>query len=139
MKHAHARKTHRPGACGQALAEMGLVILLLVTMLLGIIEFGRMLMLTNMVVHAARDGARIAAVTPGSDFSTVEQHVRDLLGSNVVGLDVAVAADDGTGNGTGIDTVTVTVTGEILYIFPGWWGPSLEVARSVTFRRETSA
>lgn len=134
-----ASKTVRHATRGQALAEMGLVILLLVTMLLGIIEFGRMLMLTNMVVHAARDGARIAAVTPGSDFSSVEQHVRDLLGNNVDGLNVDVDSDDGSGTGTGVNTVTVTITGQIPYIFPGWWGPSLDVARSVTFRRETSA
>ena len=44
---------------GQALAEMGFVILLFVVLTLGIIDFGRMFMVLNVITHAARDGARI--------------------------------------------------------------------------------
>jgi Flp pilus assembly protein TadG len=131
----YARRTKGRTTCGQALAEMGIVVLLLVTMLMGIIEFGRMLMLTNMVVHAVRDGARIAAVTPGTTFPDAEQHVKDLL--NGLGVqNLAVSSSEKTDPGTGIDTVTVTVTGTIPYIF-GFFGASdLNINRSVTFRHE---
>jgi len=130
------QKTRRRTTLGQALAEMGIVVVLLVTMLLGIIEFGRMLMLTNMVVHAARDGARIAAVTPGTTFPDAEQHVTDLLGEvGLTGLSVS-ASENPNGGGPGVDTVTVTVQGTIDYIF-GFFGSTLNVNRSVTFRHET--
>lgn len=133
----HADGTRRHRTRGQALAEMGIVVVLLMMMVLGIIEFGRMLMLTNMVVHAARDGARIAAVTPGNDFSAAEQHVTDLLATaGLTNLNVA-ATTAGGGGGGGIGTVTVTVTGNIPYIFPGgFWGDGIDIARSVTFRDE---
>jgi len=121
---------------GQALAEMGLVVLLLITMLFGIIEFGRMLMLTNMVVHAARDGARIAAVTPGSGpYTDAEDHVRDLL-QGIADLDVASSQ---AADGNGLHTVTITVSGEIPYIFGFFGSGALQVNRSVTFRQEAAA
>ena len=44
---------------GQALVEMGIVVVLLVTLVMGTIEFGRAWMIVNMITHAARDGARI--------------------------------------------------------------------------------
>jgi hypothetical protein len=43
---------------GQALAEMGMVITILVFLMMGIVEFGRAMMIANMITQAARDGAR---------------------------------------------------------------------------------
>jgi hypothetical protein len=132
---------------GQALADMGIVILLLVIMLFGIIEFGRMFMVANMITHAARDGARFAAVQPESAFSggtlsdpAVRDHVEDLICSVVTpavcsGLDIAVTRaelPDGLGEG-----VSVTVSGPVPYLF-GFdiWGGALDFNRVVTFRAE---
>jgi hypothetical protein len=137
----------RKGQRGQALAEMGLVILLLVVMLFGIIEFGRMFMIANMITHAARDGARFAAVQPASAFSGgtlsdpfVQNHVEDLICGVVTpavcgGLSIDVSRaplPDGLGDG-----VSVTVTGPVPYLF-GFdiWGGALDFDRMVTFRAE---
>src|SRR5436309_12859323 len=46
---------------GQSLVELGITIVLLVTLAMGIIEFGRAFMIANMVTAATRDGARAAA------------------------------------------------------------------------------
>lgn len=54
------------GQRGQALAEAGVVIPMLVLLLFGVFEFGRAFMITNMVTNAARAGARSAAITPAS-------------------------------------------------------------------------
>ena len=52
---------------GQALAETGIAITLLLLLVMGVIEFGRAFMVANMITHAARDGARSAAVVHSTD------------------------------------------------------------------------
>lgn len=130
------RRTGTDRKRGQALAEMGIVVLLLLTMLFGIIEFGRMFMLTNMVVHAARDGARVGAVLPQAQSATVTAHVSQLLDTIAPGLQsqVTYATD-----GSGVQLITVTITGDIEYMFKfPLWGEGLEINRSVTFRHEAA-
>src|SRR5262249_59628214 len=51
---------------GQALVETGIVIVLLCTLVMGIIEFGRAFLIANMITNAAREGARAAAVWPST-------------------------------------------------------------------------
>ena len=46
---------------GQELAELGITIVLLLIVALGVLQFGSAWMVLNMVTHAARDGARVAA------------------------------------------------------------------------------
>ncbi|MGI6587831.1 MAG: TadE/TadG family type IV pilus assembly protein [Peptococcia bacterium] len=47
---------------GQALVEMALILPLLLLLLFGIIEFGRVMSASIIVTHGARDGARHGAV-----------------------------------------------------------------------------
>src|SRR5947199_10674313 len=46
---------------GQELVELGVTIVLFMTIALGVLMFGHAFMVLNMVTHAARDGARLAA------------------------------------------------------------------------------
>ena len=46
---------------GQELIELGITIVLFVTVALGILMFGYAWAVANMITHAARDGARLAA------------------------------------------------------------------------------
>ncbi len=73
------------------MVEMALVMPVFVMVSLGIIEFGRALMVANMVTNAAREGARMAVVD-GSTNASVEQSVRDFLTTalNVKSGDVTV-------------------------------------------------
>lgn len=57
---------------GQALLEFALVLPLLVLLLFGIAEFGRMLGVYLSLQHAAREGARLA-VTGASDYAVTER------------------------------------------------------------------
>lgn len=141
------------GERGQTLVELGITIVLFMMLSLGIVEFGRILMIVSVVTHAARDGARAAAVATNrdvsgniTDTSSIKQRVRDQL-ANVVGTadandnskyQVAVTqVADG-----GIPMVEVKVTGSVPYLFaPLLFGStaSLGIDRAVRFRDEGKA
>jgi Flp pilus assembly protein TadG len=134
----------REGQRGQALTEMGIIAVLFVFLVMGVIEFGRAWMVANVITHAARDGARAAAVTPPSnrdangfiaDTSSIQERVTEQLRSVTDPGDLNVVVDQPTSGG--IALVRVTVNGSIPYLFnlPGV-GTSFAVARSMTFRDE---
>src|SRR2546428_397259 len=134
---------------GQALVELGIVIVLIVTLAMGIIEFGRMFMIINMITNAAREGARVASVMQDSgrnaskqltpSCSNIANMVRDQI-RNVVastaGMTVTTAQE--CAPGTTIPTVKVTVGGSIPYLFAILPGSStgLSVNRQITFGDE---
>jgi len=130
---------------GQALVELGIVILLLMSIVLGIVEFGRMLMIVNMITHATRDGARLAATTPRCS------NTGTLSGSAITGIQAAVTAEltgvgvtpDAVnvtpGTAGGFDTITVQTQATIEWSFlPMLAGTSFPVDRQVTFRAEST-
>jgi hypothetical protein len=49
---------------GQELVETGISVVVFLTIALGIVTFGHAFMTANMITHAARDGARVAATWP---------------------------------------------------------------------------
>ncbi len=64
---------------GNALIEFALVLPILLLVLFGITELGRMIMTTNMLNTASREGARLAAVSPMSDSLAVQARVTQVL------------------------------------------------------------
>src|SRR5438132_4784872 len=61
---------------GQTLVEFALVALLFLTLVLGIVEFGRALWTWNTIVQATRAGARFAVVEPPtSDDAPIKKFV----------------------------------------------------------------
>ena len=68
---------------GAELIEFALVSLLLLTLLFGIMEFGRAIWIYNTVAHVAREGARFAIVRGAesalpADAAAVNAHVQGL-------------------------------------------------------------
>jgi len=59
MDHAtpHARRRPR----GQAMIELGIVVIVFAMLTMGAVQFGHAFMVLNMITHAARDGAHTAA------------------------------------------------------------------------------
>lgn len=92
------RKAGRQGA---AMVEMALVLPIFMMVSLGIIEFGRAMMVSNMVTNAAREGAR-AAVVDGSSNAQVQQIVVDFLvtslGIQSSSVNVTITVTPATGN-----------------------------------------
>jgi Flp pilus assembly protein TadG len=136
---------------GQALIEMGIVVVLFVLLVLGVLEFGRAFMVANMITHAARDGARSAAVVSladrdpdtkvisGAKKSAIEGQViaqiESVLPNGQHSLSASVTQDEIAGAGGTIPVVQVTVTGDVTYLF-NLVGDHFGVTRTVTFRDE---
>ena len=126
------KKSRRNGA---ALVEMALVLPIFVTVVLGIVEFGRGMMVAQMLTNAAREGAR-KAIIDGSSNSQVETLIEDFLQDavNVDPNDVTITimitpdpANDTTGNevanAQSRDLITITVAvpfDKISYITGNW-------------------
>ncbi len=73
-----ARRSSLSRRRGAAMVETALVLPVFLLLVLGIIEFGRALMVANMVTNAAREGARMA-ILDGSTNSQVQTAVEDFL------------------------------------------------------------
>ncbi|APZ95492.1 TadE family protein [Fuerstiella marisgermanici] len=107
---------------GAALVEAAIVIPMFFMVILGIVEFGRGMMVAQLVTNAAREAAR-RAVLDGSDNTTIEQYIQDKLSASVgaASSDITVGitiTPDPNNNTTGhqlvnaqpYDLVTVTVS-----------------------------
>ncbi len=109
----HRAAGRRPRRSGASAVEFALIAPFLVTLILGMIEFGRVMMVEQILVNAAREGAR-AAVLPGSSASNARTVVTNYLSSSSITLSnptsqVSVSPDPSTSTpGTAI-TVTITV------------------------------
>jgi Flp pilus assembly protein TadG len=131
---------------------MAFVVVLLVVLSLGIIDFGRMLMTVNVITHAARDGARQVALLnqnrwtgsppamSGADLTTVQTSVRAQIATVMPASQAnafTVTASRTPAGGVG-DEASVTVTGSVpfLFSFPGVWGGSVNITRTATYRFE---
>jgi Flp pilus assembly protein TadG len=119
---------------GQTIIEFALVLPILLLVLFGITEFGRAIMVTNMLCTASREGARLFAVAPDPVSASAR-------------VDSVLAAANITPKAITIDTtsayqsVKVTVTydfhvlsGKILdFLGPRTW----ELKGTTVMRRET--
>lgn len=143
---------HRAGAAGrvrsqrgQALVEMAITIVMLTTISIGIVEFGRAFMVASMITQAARDGARTAALQPSSNRNGSGIILNTSAIQTQVHTQIAAVLDATTANAltvtapqtivSGTPMVTVRVSGTVPYIFR-LWGTTFAVDRSVTFRDE---
>ena len=134
-------RAKRHDARGQALTEMAFVVVLFVTLVMGLMEFGRAWMIANMITHAARDGARAAARFTDrnpdctiTDTSGIESGVIAQIGAvmdtgTISGVTVSQSVQ------SGIPVVQVQVTGTVPYMF-NLVASEFPVARTVTFRDE---
>jgi len=143
-------RSDRPRERGQALAETGIVLLIVVALSMAIVDFGRMLMLLNMVTSATRDAARVASAVAYVDRTTtgvpcnvnsIKQIVIDQLadvGLTVTTGNVAIAQTAGNVGTNTPATITVTTSVSIPWIaLFDLVGSNLNVSKSVTFKDES--
>lgn len=94
---------------GAALVEFAVVAPLFFTLLIGIIEFGRAMMVAQLMTNASREGAR-RAIIEGATESEVKTLVSNYLtNTSVSGATVSVNPSNLSTAGFG-DNVTVSVT-----------------------------
>jgi Flp pilus assembly protein TadG len=145
------RKAQHTRERGQSLAETGIVLLLLVVLTMGIIDFGRMLMLANMITSATRDAARVASAVPRVDRAKDgtpcnETSIKDIVINQLTDVGLTLTTGDvaiDRAPGAVPPTITVTTTVSIpwigIFAFVPGMTPSLAVNRAVTFRDEHTA
>lgn len=81
---------------GNAVVEFALVLPILLLVLFGITELGRMIMTTNVLNTASREGARLAAVSTVSDSLSVQARVNEVLAAaSIEPSGIVVAYDPG--------------------------------------------
>lgn len=94
---------------GTAAVEFALVAPLLFLLILGMIEFGRVLMVQQLITNASREGAR-RGVLDGATTSEITTSVKNYLtGASVAGATVTVNPNPPSSAGFG-EPVTVTVS-----------------------------
>lgn len=116
------RRHNRHDRRGAAIVEMALVLPIFFGVVLGIVEFGRAMMVSQMVTNSAREATRMAIID-GSTNTTVETWAKDFLNSsiNVAASDVTVAItvvaapgnddpNNQVGNAQARDLVTVDIS-----------------------------
>ena len=105
---------------GQSVVEFALVLPLLLVIVFGITEFGRAWMTMNVLTSAAREGARLAAVT-GPDQDAVIARVNQVCNSaKITPTAVTVTGPDADNRVTvTVDADFQVVTGTILGSFSG--------------------
>jgi Flp pilus assembly protein TadG len=123
-----SRGTHRTapgGDSGAAAVEFALVSFLLFTLLLGTIGFGFILFAQQSALHAAREGARLAAVGVNGTCAPFQTEVAARgKGANVSSGSIGLKYTDVNGNGVADpgDSVTVTVPYSVNIGFLGFIG-----------------
>lgn len=104
-----------------AAVEMAVVMPLLMTMLLGIVEFGYAFTVRQALVTAAREGARVA-VLPGSTDSEINERIGDYL--TPLGLDTASIELTRATIENPTEVVHVTVPYADVSLVGGYFGPT---------------
>ena len=104
------RQLFRKDKDGQSIIEFAMILPILLLVLFGITEFGRAIMVTNVLYTACREGARLAAVSPVGDPSVRDRVLEVLNAANIEAetIDIQVSALEKT------VTVTVTTVFEVL-------------------------
>ena len=119
MKQLMNRRHDRRGA---ALVEMALVLPIFFGVVLGIVEFGRAMMVSQMVTNAAREATRLAIIDGSTNLDVegwVEEFLKDSI--NVAASDIAVTItvvaapgnedpNGQVGNAQARDLVTVNIS-----------------------------
>jgi len=105
---------------GQNLVEFAIVVLLLMSLALGIIEFGRVWMTFQVVTNASREGARLAALPTGfTDTAAVQARVNTYMSSANLDPSRATVTVSNVDGSTGTDAVvTVTYNADLLFLSP---------------------
>lgn len=118
---------------GQAIVEFALLITLLIIIVLGVFEFGRLWMTMNVLTGAAREGVRIAAVTE-PDPSRVRQAVENVLEAANIS-DATITTQGPNSNNEVTVTVEIDYTVTTGSFVPGL-SPSFELSRSAVMHWE---
>lgn len=133
-------KMRKPKRTGAATVEFAIVAPVMIFLVLGLFEVGRVMMVKNAATHASREGARIA-VTPSATSDAVEEQVRSVMAAYSVADPVVTIEPAELGMAEPGDMVTITVSVDAASV--SWVGnaidlPITQIVGSTTMRREST-
>ena len=134
------RSTDRTNRRGAAVVEFAVLAPLLFLLVFGMPEYGRMVMVQQILTNAAREGCR-QAVLEGVTTSAITNTVQSYLSSSTIeGAKVTVSPDPPSGAGPGGPvTVAVSVSFDQVSWLPApMYLSGKEMWASSTMRRETA-
>jgi hypothetical protein len=91
----------RDKRCGAALVEMAIVLPVFLMVVWGIIEFGRGMMVANMVTNAAREGARLAVIDGNTNTdvqNAISTFLQQAINVSPGDITVTIGIDEAPGN-----------------------------------------
>lgn len=94
---------------GAAVVEFAIIAPLFFLLVLGIIEFSRMLMVKEVLINAARGGAREAILAGATDTNVQTTITSYMSAAGISGFSWSVSPDESTSPGSGT-AMTITVT-----------------------------
>jgi len=126
---------------GQSLVEFALVVPVLVMIIFGITEFGRLLLFKNLLTGAAREAVRAVVVWPGNTAAATARGQALLIPAGITAAQAPISYGTNTeadGTVTISATVNYTFTFLVWQIFPGLGSGSLPLSGAAKMRREYS-
>lgn len=122
---------------GQSLVEFALIVPLLLVLVFGIAEFGRAWMARNILVGAAREAVRLAAVPdpPGGVAAATARANQVLASAGIAGASVSVV-DAPAAFGDVSVTVNYNFPVVVVGFIPGLNNATIPLTSTTTMRRE---
>lgn len=135
-------KSHRASRRGAAAVEFALVAPIFFVFVFGLIEFGRLVMVQQILTNAAREGCRVAILTTATTTSVKNTVTNYLTSAGISGATPTVSPDPPSSATSG-QSVTVTVTVPFSSVSwlptPQWLGGKTLTAVSVMRTESTSS
>ncbi|MBV9125836.1 MAG: pilus assembly protein [Planctomycetes bacterium] len=118
IRRPRARISRTPGRRGATLVETALAIPIALLLMFGIFEYGRYVMMRNVLANAAREGARLAVIhTHDLATADIQNQVMNYLGGQqyqVQNLTIQVYPTDANGNAVAGGDWTATPFGSCI-------------------------
>ena len=131
---------------GAAMVEMAVLLPIFVTVILGIIEFGRAMMVGQLVTNAARDGARMAIsnnTTNQQVQTTISNFIQSSVGAAQANITVTITnSNPQSGNSLSnakmgdLITVAVAIPFSTVSYIPPTYLAGASISASSTMRHE---
>lgn len=141
QRERHLRRTRKRSGSqrkGAALVEMAFVAPLMIVLTMGMMEFGRVIMVQQVLSNLSREGARLASLPEATAALVTSEIEQQLVGLSVVGGSVDISPSDISNleSGTPI-TVTLSVpAANISWVPNPVYTSTATLSAHTTMRRE---
>ena len=132
-----SRKRRRRDRKGASAVEFAVMAPIFALFVFGIIEFGRTMMVQQVLVNSSRVGARLASMPNQTTSSVVSAAEEYAEGASVTGVNVTVTPDPSTVTAGDLITVNVSVPfDQVSWLPSAWFMGGRQLESESVMRRE---